>query len=1181
MDKGGKYLIIGFLILLFAIPVILALDSRNKKSYDEGTRTITIKNVLGSKTIAEIKLLSEPVVNVIRGKDRKVAEFEINNFYNNYPSAFEKMEFYDLKRNNREFLRDFRYKFCNEYEVDKYEYACSESIEKYENGSAIVTCENKLVGLNKKCNWLEINHLADLPSGKIRIGLFTDVKAGESVEWIPSLFGVRIDEWASWNESFSEGLIFYHNFSSQQDSIGNYDLETNMGTPIFQTAGCLIDGCGNTTDIDGWNVTGTNNDGFDVGVTPNKSIVLWFKPSHVSSGQKWLAKQRTGPTGLEISSSHGNPQKIYISAGTGLGITGDVLLAGSWNFHAITCNVTSCEYYLDGIYQFQGAGDDVAPEQFITVGWGGASFVSAYESHGLFDELAFWNRTLTASEIFDLYNGGSGLTYVPIILDTTPPETTIPDIIPTYPKTTDNLQCYATLSDDKQENLTAYWTWYKNNISYLSGSKNVTNGTYSLITTLSAENTTKGEQWICEVEPFDGSNYGNASNSTSVTILNSAPNHTAPLLTTPSGKNFHYENLTCYNQSTYDADNDKVVNIYNWYKNSQPFSVLNLPFEINADDYSGYGNDGIIYGTAWEVSKTTGKVGKAIEFDGVDDYVSVPYSNSLATDNEMTVETWIKFNSVSNGRFVTKSYYRGWLLGYHNNKFYFGGHILGDTWRYVEYSTTPTINTWYHVVGSLKDNVLKIYIDGVKKAEYNVVAGFEPEAYQVEIANSIRWEDPFNGIIDEVKVYPYALTPEQIKQRYDETKDGLTSSSKIVSQETSAGDNWMCQVTPNDAEEDGVTLNSSTAEIYYNITFNVTSGEDGSQISNFNINCNNSFSASGVNSPYEAGFLPGSYECTFEKIDYYDGTKIFTADDDKTVNVRLSRRRELTIEEHTWLEAIYNCLYEGDCKALDLLEEINETTTKVWDQLKRTDQSVVINETVTSYEVSDTSNLSVEYTVYVPIKAGYSIGDFLPIRLAYWFLDENNESCYNQGDKPTGVEKPYCYPLIAETLGPMGGQVNFTVELRPSLPEGTYTIIRDIEIDPAGNWIKYGQELIGQVEILDGVSDSWIGLTKNEGSSGSESLDSGSDEQETDEEIETEETTQSSKPGITGAVIGRVSGWQMVAVTGIIAGLFLALIICQTIIRIKKKVISIFFLFSFVIIIVIKYCVVRGALCQI
>ena len=45
------------------------------------------------------------------------------------------------------------------------------------------------------------------------------------------------------------------------------------------------------------------------------------------------------------------------------------------------------------------------------------------------------------------------------------------------------------------------------------------------------------------------------------------------------GTNYTDENLTCYNQSTLDADEDSVVNIYNWYKNNQPLAVLNIPFE--------------------------------------------------------------------------------------------------------------------------------------------------------------------------------------------------------------------------------------------------------------------------------------------------------------------------------------------------------------------------------------------------------------------------------------------------------------------------------------------------------------------------------------------------------------------------------------------------------------------------
>jgi len=67
----------------------------------------------------------------------------------------------------------------------------------------------------------------------------------------------------------------------------------------------------------------------------------------------------------------------------------------------------------------------------------------------------------------------------------------------------------------------------------------------------------------------------------------------------------------------------------------------------------------------------------------------------------------------------------------------------------------------------------------------------------------------FVGQMDEVRIYPKVLSAAQIFQRFVETKDGLTESNTIVAQETSAGDDWMCQVIPNDSWGDGTLRNSA------------------------------------------------------------------------------------------------------------------------------------------------------------------------------------------------------------------------------------------------------------------------------------------------------------------------------------------------------------------------------------
>ena len=181
----------------------------------------------------------------------------------------------------------------------------------------------------------------------------------------------------------------------------------------------------------------------------------------------------------------------------------------------------------------------------------------------------------------------------------------------------------------------------------------------------------------------------------------------------------------------------------------------------------------------------------------------------------------------------------------------------------------------------------------------------------------------------------------------------------------------------------------------------------------------------------------------------------------------------LTIQEHDWLKAIYDCVIDGDCTLYNMIQNVTETTAKIWNQYKRTDQSIVTGEAVTSSVVNDTSNLTIAYNVSIPKKEGYGVvegiqgyDDFLPIKLSYWFLDETNTTCYNQGNKSTGVEGPYCNALTVTTVGQIEMSIDFTVDIRPELPAGNYTIVRSIEIDPENVWIDYGQERIGKVEVL-------------------------------------------------------------------------------------------------------------------
>lgn len=81
-------------------------------------------------------------------------------------------------------------------------------------------------------------------------------------------------------------------------------------------------------------------------------------------------------------------------------------------------------------------------------------------------------------------------------------------------------------------------------------------------------------------------------------------------------------------------------------KQQDPAIVLSFNFNegsgIRATDSSGRGNDGNLEGTGW----VSGKYGPGIEFDKPNESVTVSKSSSLEIIDNITIEAWIKIDSV-------------------------------------------------------------------------------------------------------------------------------------------------------------------------------------------------------------------------------------------------------------------------------------------------------------------------------------------------------------------------------------------------------------------------------------------------------------------------------------------------------------------------------------------------------
>ncbi len=216
------------------------------------------------------------------------------------------------------------------------------------------------------------------------------------------------------------------------------------------------------------------------------------------------------------------------------------------------------------------------------------------------------------------------------------------------------------------------------------------------------------------------------------------------------------------------------------------FYTFDEPFGEKFIDRSGNGNtgtfhgevfnDGVVHGATW----VNGKFGKALQFDGVNDYVEISEGNSLNITAQITVEAWVYSNNGWN-TIVAKdcpyNTYKGYALGLTSS----GRPIFrvgnGSTY-YTVIAVNDIRNGWHHVVGTYDGSYLRIYVDGTEKASPVSFSG-SIASTSVNVKIGIRpCAGYFNGTIDEIRIYNRALTEEEIKSIYKNNtfiRDGLVA----------------------------------------------------------------------------------------------------------------------------------------------------------------------------------------------------------------------------------------------------------------------------------------------------------------------------------------------------------------------------------------------------------------------
>ena len=201
------------------------------------------------------------------------------------------------------------------------------------------------------------------------------------------------------------------------------------------------------------------------------------------------------------------------------------------------------------------------------------------------------------------------------------------------------------------------------------------------------------------------------------------------------------------------------------------------PFSGNAEDESGFGNHGTLYGAAL-VSDRFGNPEQAYSFDGVNDRIQVPNSSMLNFQEAISISFWMTVDGffsreahpISHGSWENR-----WKISI----------IPEKKLRWTVKTDNPTNSgikdldsilelaggTLYHVVVTFDGYTMAIYFDGAldKQAPWSgriLKTSLDMTIGQV-LPNNSQYN--FKGVLDDIRLYDYALTEQEIQNLYEES----------------------------------------------------------------------------------------------------------------------------------------------------------------------------------------------------------------------------------------------------------------------------------------------------------------------------------------------------------------------------------------------------------------------------
>ena len=203
--------------------------------------------------------------------------------------------------------------------------------------------------------------------------------------------------------------------------------------------------------------------------------------------------------------------------------------------------------------------------------------------------------------------------------------------------------------------------------------------------------------------------------------------------------------------------------------------IVRMPFEGDVVDVSANQNNGALFG---EVEYVEGKSGsQAIVLDGSNNFVQLP--STIANHRNISVATWVKWNG--GARWAPVFSFENDINESVSLTPYMKLLVKNDGAEYTLSSSRLTSGVWFHVVVTMGDSGIKLFVNGELVDELNTVSvstlDFKPVLNY--IGRSQQTTSLFNGCIDDFCVYNYELSATEVADLAADNPTGLSGSEQL------------------------------------------------------------------------------------------------------------------------------------------------------------------------------------------------------------------------------------------------------------------------------------------------------------------------------------------------------------------------------------------------------------------